>query len=140
MQGEEYLGIRRTMSRLRGLVNLPDTGRCLFAGYWKTGRIVQPAGETIHASVYTNPNLRTAAVLFFNGRKQKQDLAGTKLDINALIPIRGENLTAARVFDIESGKTVATTTEDGACVVRQNFPVGAHNFRLLGVEGKGREE
>jgi hypothetical protein len=136
MQGEEYLGIRRTMSRLRGLVNLPDTGRCLFAGYWKTGRMVQPAGDSIHASVYTNPNLRTAAVLLFNGKKQEQDLSGTTLDINALIPVRGEDLTAGRVFDIESGKTVATTTEDGTCEIRDAFPVGVHNFRLLGVEAK----
>ena len=136
MQGEQHLGIRRTMSRLRGLVNLPDTGRCLFAGYWKTGRMVHPAGETIHAGVYTNPNLRTAAVLFFNGKKQQQDLSGTELHINALIPVRGKNLTAARVFDIESGKTVATATQDGTCEIREEFPIGAHNFRLLGVEAK----
>ena len=136
MQGEEYLGIRRAMSRLRGLVNLPDTDQCLFVGYWRTGRMVQPAGETIHASVYTNPNLRTAAVLMFNGQKTAQDLSGTALDIDALIPTRGADLTAGRVFDIESGEPLATATNEGRCVIQDSLPVGGHNFRLLGLEAK----
>lgn len=136
LQGKKYLDIRRTMTDIRGLVNLSDTGRCLFAGYWLTDKMAQPHGEGVYASVYTNSNLRTAAVLFFNGEKQDQYLAGTTLDINALIPVKGETLTAERIFDIESGETVATIFEDGQYVIKDPLLIQDHDFRLLGVEAE----
>ena len=132
-QSDEHRPMRRTMSALRGLANLPDTGNCLFAGYWQTDKMVQPAGKTIHASVYTNPNLATAAVLLFNGEKQDQYLAGTALDINALIPIKGKRLTASRIFDLETGETTATVFEDGRYVIKDPYLVRGHEFRLLGI-------
>ena len=137
-QKDKYLPIRRTMAVLRGLVNLPDTRNCLFAGYWQTAKMVQPSGKSIHATVYTNANLRTAAVLLFNGEKRDQYLAGTALDINALIPIRDKQLTAGRIFDIETGETVSTVFEDGRYVIRDPYLVEGHEFRLLAVEADRR--
>ena len=136
MQGVKDLPIRRTMTRLRGLVNLPDTGRCRFAGYWRTSHMVQSPATRIHATVYTNPNLRTAAVLLFNGEKRDQYLAGTKLDINALIPVRRVSLTARRIFDLETDKVVATVFEDGQYVIKDPLLVKGHDFRLLGIEAE----
>lgn len=132
----EFREIRRAMSSFSGLVNLPDTGQCLFAGYWKTAKMVQPAGKNVHASVYSNASLGTAAVLFLNGEKQDQYLAGTALDINALIPSRGKRLAAGRIFDLETGKTVATAFEDGKYLLKEPFLVGGHDFRLLGIEAE----
>jgi len=135
-QGEAHRALRRTLTRLRGLVNLPDAGKCLFAGYWLTDKMVQSAGKNIQASVYTNANLRTAAILFFNNEKQDQYLAGTRLNINALIPIRNERLMAGRIFDIETGRTIATAFEDGAYVIKDPYLVNGHEFRLLGIEAE----
>jgi hypothetical protein len=122
------------MSNLRGLVNLADTNTCLFAGYWLTEAMVRPAGREMYASAYINPNLRTAALLFFNGDKQEQSLAGTVLDLNAILPgSRGRQTVAARIFDLESGAPVQVTAEPGHAVFAEPVPVGGHNFRLIGI-------
>jgi hypothetical protein len=135
-QGDDYLPVRRMLTRIRGLVNLPDTTRCLFAGYWLTENMVRSPAKSIHASVYTNPNLRTAVVLLFNGEARDQYLAGTTLDINELIPVKGVSLTAKRIFDLENDETVATVFEDGRYVVKDPLLAGGHDFRLLGVEAE----
>ncbi len=133
---EEFLPVRRTMSRMRGLVNLADTTNCLFAGYWLTAGMVEPAVEQVHASVYSNAGLRTAAVLFFNGDTQAKDLAGTGLEIDALIPVRGKRLQVRQIFDLESGEPVAFALQDNRYVLTAPLSVEGHGFRLLGVEAE----
>ncbi len=132
-QKDDFLPLRRTFASLRGLVNMTDTNRCLFAGYWRSSGMVQPSGKGVKASVYTNPNLRTAAVILFNTEKADQYLAGTAFDINALIPVPGRKLLASRIFDVEDGKDIATVFEDGKYVVKEPLLVGGREYRLIGV-------
>ncbi|MBT3375599.1 MAG: hypothetical protein HN742_38690 [Lentisphaerae bacterium] len=135
-QKDDHLELRRTLSRLRGLVNLPDTERCLFAGYWLTDGMVHCPAKGIHASVYSNASLRSAAILLFNGEAKGQYLAGTELDINALIPIKGKRLMASRIFDIETGEKVTTAFESGTYVIKDPCLAAGHGFRLLGIEAE----
>ncbi len=128
------VGYKRMMLKFRGLVNLSNTRDCLFTGYWNTGEMVKAPVKKIYSSVYTNNSLRTAAILLFNGNKQDKYLAGTRLDINQLIPIKGAVLTAKRIFDIETGREVKTIFRDGKYEITEPFAVEGHDFRMIGVE------
>jgi hypothetical protein len=125
---------KRMLLKFRGLVNLSNTRDCLFTGYWNTGEMVKAPVKKIYSSVYTNESLRTAAILLFNGNKQDKYLAGTRLDINQLIPIKGAVLTAKRIFDIETGREVKTIFRDGKYEITEPFAVEGHDFRMIGVE------
>ncbi len=124
------------LGRLRGLVNLPDTKQCLFTGYWRSGNMVQTSGTAVHASVYANTSWRTAAVLLFNGADGEQQVGDVTLNINAILPIRGESLNVRRVFDLESGETLATAVVDGKTVLAAPLAIGRHGYRLIGIEAE----
>jgi len=127
---------KRSMLKFRGLVNLSNAVDCLFTGYWNTGKMVETPVGKIYSSVYSNTPLRTAAILLLNGDKDQKYLAGTRLDINAIIPVDGTKLAAKRIFDIESGKEVKTVFKDGKYEIVEPFAVDGHGFRMLGIEAE----
>jgi hypothetical protein len=98
--------------------------------------MVQTSGTQIYASVYANAGWRTAGVLLFNGDKRDQELTNSALDLNAILAIRGQLLKPHRVFDLETGQTLATELVDGKCLIREPLRVASHDYRLLGIEAE----
>jgi hypothetical protein len=124
---------RKLKLDMQALVNLSDSGNCLFTGYWRSGRMVRPGNAGVAASTWANNSLKTAAVLLANTSRQDQYLAGTLIDINRLIPVHGQTLTARRVYDLETGGDVKLDFAGGLYRIAEPLRVKCHDFRLLGV-------
>jgi hypothetical protein len=128
---------RRLKLDFQALANLSDSAACLFTGYWRTGNTVKPGAAEIAVSTWANSSLKTAVILLANTKREDQYLAGTLIDINRLIPVRGEKLTARRVYDLETGDDVKLDFAGGQYRIAEPFPVRWHDFRMIGVVADG---
>ncbi len=124
---------RKLKLDFQALVKLSDSAGCLFTGYWRTGNTVKPGVADIAVSTWANSSLKTAVILLANTKREDQFLAGTLVDVNRLIPIRGEKLTARRVYDLETGEDIKIDFAGGQYRIAEPLPVKWHDFRLLAV-------
>lgn len=116
-------------------VNMPDTENCLFRGYWRTADAIQPVGKEIYASIYHNAKSKSAVVVLLNGLKGKdQSLGGTTFDPAAVMGAPGKTVNVKRLYDLESGKDVAFSVENGVYKVTDPLFVPWHDYRLLALE------
>lgn len=121
--------------RLEFLLALSSTRGCLFAGYWRTGRAIEPAGKNVCASIYQNPTRKAAVIIFMNAEKRDQYLAGTTFDAQAVLGAR-QLPNVKKIYDLETGEPVKTVFESGRFKITEPFLVPWHEFRLLAIEGE----
>lgn len=129
-----YPDLSELKRSFKAFIDLDNTVRCHYAGYWRTGRMVKPTSGDIKATVYRNTSLRRAAVLLFNTGRKQQSLDGTQLDLAQLIPLRRTPLKVKRIVDLETGQPLATDADKTVYRIREPAALGSHDFRLLGVE------
>lgn len=131
------------LRKLRYAVDYDRTDTCLFMGYWMTLTFIQCPAQSVAASVYMNPSLKRAVVLFFNTDRKDQELAGTVLNARGVVmtpsgvPAEAKSPLSLRlVYDLETGKAVKTSVREGRFVIDEPFIVGGHEFRLLALEAE----
>lgn len=129
--------------KLNYVVDYDRTDNCLFMGYWMTPPFVQLPGQGLRASVYMNPDLKRAVLVFFNTDKNDQALGGTTFNAKGVVmtssgvPAEAEGpLNLKKVYDLETGEAVKTSFRDGRMVIDEPFVVGGHEFRLLALEAE----
>ncbi len=121
--------------KLEYVLDYSDTAKCLFAGYWQTSVMVQPAGKEICASVYQNAERKTAVIIFFNASRQDQYLAGTTFDATRLLGSKSLP-EVKKIYDLETGQAVETSFENGLFKLTSPFRIDWHDYRILAVEAE----
>lgn len=112
-----------------------DPRACLFTGYWASASAVALPDAALKACVYANADRKSAAVLLLNTAAEDRDAAGLVLDLTRVVGSRTP-LTAARVYDLETGAALSGTLANGRWTAAGPLPVAWHEYRVLAVEAE----